>query len=476
MGGEFMDERAEVKKKRSWWVKAAIWAAGIVVFLALAVVIAATVYDAYSRHEALELANLPVRERNLALFDAAVEVLKRHYYKPDVFKRDDWRLYEKYWRANAAESEPGLMLYGNVLGNFGAQFLDSHVGFEAPAWVPSTETAHKSKAHIKPQTAEEQAAWAQRFEILQSGPGFEASTIRRGRITATIVDVVRAGSAADRAGIEPGWALPFSRTTLDQHGVRFMGTFLQLSRDDAVFMEHTGHPPGVETAGAEDPYTLQHGVKYAYEPNAGPARSAFETHRLAGNVIYLRFDTFQERDVVGPALDVIDAAGPEGVVIDLRHNTGGLMFNLQRFLGRLLGNDVEIGALRDRDSTSRMRTWHWGSVYRGPVVVLIGPQSTSAAEIAAAALQDHQRATLVGRMTNGSVLESRKYPLPDGGTMMVPVSDFHRQGGRRIEGVGVEPDIHVMPTLQDTRAGRDATLERALHALLTTPPRARPGS
>jgi hypothetical protein len=463
MGGEFMDEHAEVKKKRSRWVKAAIWLAGSVIFLVVAVLVTATVYDAYLRHEAQTLAKLPLRERNLAVFDAACELLESHYYNPSVFETDTWREYRKHWRAKAA-TEPALLLYPNVLGNFGARFLDSHVGFEAPATAPTATAPAQPKSAAQPLRKDDQAAWKRHFDILLSGPGFDVVTIRRGRLGAAIVDDVRRGSAAERAGITPGWAMPFSSTNVDKNGVKFSGTFLELSGDDALTMERTGHPPGVESAGPRDPYTLAHGVRHEYEPDLSPVRDTFELRRLAGNVTYLRFDSFQGGDMTS-AFDAIDTAGPEGIIIDLRHNSGGLMLQLQRFLGRLLGNDVEIGSLRSRDSTSRMRTWRWGSVYQGPVIVLIGPQSMSAAEIAAAAVQDHKRGLLLGRMTNGSVLNSRKYPLPDGGTMVVPVRDYHRTGNRRIEGVGVEPDVRVMPTLEDVRAGRDAALERALELM-----------
>jgi carboxyl-terminal processing protease len=65
-------------------------------------------------------------------------------------------------------------------------------------------------------------------------------------------------------------------------------------------------------------------------------------------------------------------------------------------------------------------------------------------------------------MSNGAVLEGKKFALPDGGRVNVPIYDFVRGGDRRIEGVGVEPDIRVMPTLEDVRAGRDPVIERAL--------------
>ena len=149
-----MDEHVEVKKKRAWWVKSALWAAGILVFLGVSVLVTATAYDAHARRVARELAALPVRERNLAIFDAACEVLKSHYYHPEVFETDAWRAYEKGWRAQAAKSGPGALLYMNVLNNFGARFLDSHVGFEAPQAAAAAEGPAKPVAAAVTQSAE----------------------------------------------------------------------------------------------------------------------------------------------------------------------------------------------------------------------------------------------------------------------------------------------------------------------------------
>ena len=73
-------------------------------------------------------------------------------------------------------------------------------------------------------------------------------------------------------------------------------------------------------------------------------------------------------------------------------------------------------------------------------------------------------------MSNGSTLTSQEFPLPDGGIVQVPVMDFVRGGGRRIEGAGVEPDIWILPTLEDVRAGRDPVLERALEEISRSVP------
>jgi C-terminal processing protease CtpA/Prc len=137
---------------------------------------------------------------------------------------------------------------------------------------------------------------------------------------------------------------------------------------------------------------------------------------------------------------------------------------LKRIAGRLLGDDVSIGTILGRGAPVDLRT-NAARHYAGPLVILVGPSSASAAEVLAAAVQDHARGRIVGRTTNGSVLASQSFPLPDGGHVQVPTHDFMRIDGRRIEGVGVEPDIVVIPTLEDVRAGRDPALERALAEL-----------
>ena len=112
-----------------------------------------------------------------------------------------------------------------------------------------------------------------------------------------------------------------------------------------------------------------------------------------------------------------------------------------------------------------MYTMRFADPYEGPLVLLVGPYSASAAEILSAAVQDHRRGKLIGRTTNGAVVPGQWFDLPDGGKMMIPISDFVRNNGNRIERVGVQPDIWVLPTLEDVRTGRDPVLERAVQEL-----------
>ena len=80
-------------------------------------------------------------------------------------------------------------------------------------------------------------------------------------------------------------------------------------------------------------------------------------------------------------------------------------------------------------------------------------------------LQDHGRAALVGRKTAGAVLASWFSVLPDGGELQLSREDYYAPKGRRLEGNGLEPDVKVVRTLEDLRAGRDADLDAALRVL-----------
>jgi carboxyl-terminal processing protease len=80
-------------------------------------------------------------------------------------------------------------------------------------------------------------------------------------------------------------------------------------------------------------------------------------------------------------------------------------------------------------------------------------------------LQDHGRATVIGRPTAGAVLASWFYELPDGGQLQLSREDYLAPKGRRLEGRGLEPDVAVSRTLADLRAGRDRDLEEAVSRL-----------
>jgi carboxyl-terminal processing protease len=95
-----------------------------------------------------------------------------------------------------------------------------------------------------------------------------------------------------------------------------------------------------------------------------------------------------------------------------------------------------------------------------PVVVLVDEGTASAAEVVAAALQDRNRAVIVGTRTygKGSVQEPRE--LSDGSAIELTVGRYLTPSGRSLDGVGIDPDVVVA-----TRAGAATAEQRALEVL-----------
>ena len=423
--------------KRSW-----DWSGAVTALIVIGIGAAVMLSEAKKRDSvASEIASKPPRERNLAVFDAATALLKTHYFDPAFFSTPAWHRLEAKWRDEAANAEPP-MLYAGVLDRLAREFPESHVGFDPPRDERDPDSATY-------------------YERAVSGLGFDAPEIRRRLGRLQVIDGVLRGSPAERAGVTPGWLLLKDNTEVTPDHVLYTGEFLELAPEASRHTERTGQ---------SDASMATHTVKLEFELEELPASTDFETKQLPGGITYLRFDVFESRALVEKVLDTIEETGPAGLILDLRRNPGGRLLHLQRVAGALLGKGTNLGTSRTADSVTSMASWRFTDHYRGPLVVLIGPSTASAAEITAAAVQDHQRGKLIGRTTNGSVVAAQWFELPDGGKMMIPVSDFVRSNGRRVEGMGVEPDIWILPTLEDVRSGRDPALERALELINTARP------
>ncbi len=188
---------------------------------------------------------------------------------------------------------------------------------------------------------------------------------------------------------------------------------------------------------------------------------------LEEGFVYLRFDGFDGADRRWLSKQLKQYAAAPGVVIDLRRNPGGDTFSLGTAIGEFFDRGVDCGTFIDRDGARSVKnSWQLGSAnYRGKVAVLVDTATASAGEIFSAVLQDHGRATVIGRKTAGAVLASWFYRLPDSGELQLSRQDYVSPKGRRIEATGVKPDIEVERTLEDIRAGRDRDLEEALRVL-----------
>jgi len=158
------------------------------------------------------------------------------------------------------------------------------------------------------------------------------------------------------------------------------------------------------------------------------------------------------------------AAKAKNLVVDLRDNGGGVVANVQHFLGLFLPKDTVIGTFIYKSLVERyvqqqhgdpsdlkgIAAWSDRKIrssddetapYKGHVVVLVNGGTGSGAEIAAAAMKESLGAQVVGTKSAGAVLVAMMGNLPEGYTLLYPITDYVTSKGIRLEGNGIVPDF-----------------------------------
>jgi C-terminal processing protease CtpA/Prc len=215
------------------------------------------------------------------------------------------------------------------------------------------------------------------------------------------------------------------------------------------------------------------------------SRPVLETRTLGDGIAYVALNSFGSDEVV-TKLDSVFASieHATALIIDLRENQGGNSSYGYEILGRLVSGPFTTTSWRSRRYIPTFRAWGlpplWfrppvssyqpggDEPYTGPVVVLTGPQTASAAEDFCVVLGDLDRGTIVGEPTYGSTGQPLIFRLPGGGSARVCTKHDTYPDGREYVGAGILPDIVVSPNVEDIRSGRDPVLDRAI-AYLTTP-------
>jgi carboxyl-terminal processing protease len=137
-----------------------------------------------------------------------------------------------------------------------------------------------------------------------------------------------------------------------------------------------------------------------------------------------------------------DPHPPEGIVLDLRGNRGGLLRQAVTAADSFLRSGVvAITAGRDPEATRIWRSNSGELAQDVPVVVMVDGRTASAAEILAAALADRGRGVVIGSATLGKGLVQTIAPLPDGGELFITWSRVLAPRGWPIQGLGVLPQV-----------------------------------
>ncbi|MCY4625306.1 MAG: S41 family peptidase [Chloroflexi bacterium] len=160
---------------------------------------------------------------------------------------------------------------------------------------------------------------------------------------------------------------------------------------------------------------------------------------------YIRLSGFYANtdEALEEALVEIKESEAKGLILDVRNNPGGLLTTTVNIASLFLDGGLVVYEL---DGGGERKDWNaegGGVAMELPLVLLVNQHSASAGEVLAGALQDRDRATIVGVRTFGKGSVNQLAPLSDGGGLYYSYGRWYTPNGRLIEGSGLEPDIEV---------------------------------
>ncbi len=141
----------------------------------------------------------------------------------------------------------------------------------------------------------------------------------------------------------------------------------------------------------------------------------------------------------------LEEKGAQGYVLDLRSNPGGLLMASVEIARQWL-NEGTIVSTKTRDGIQDVKRANGRALTTKPMVVLVNEGSASASEILSGALQDNNRAVLVGQKTFGKGLVQSVRGLSDGSGMTVTIAKYLTPSGRDIHKHGIDPDVTAKMT------------------------------
>ncbi len=189
--------------------------------------------------------------------------------------------------------------------------------------------------------------------------------------------------------------------------------------------------------------------------------------KIDDKIGYIRLSSFMGKNVGSEFKDLIlKYKNKEGIIVDLRGNTGGLLTNAISISDLFLDDEIIVSTV-DRDGykdTSKSGKRYFSTQ---PLVLLINKGSASASEILSGALKDNKRAILIGENTFGKgLVQEVKSLQPFSAGLNITVQKYLTPGGNDIHKKGIAPDIEIKITEADIKAKNDVQLKKAQEVML----------
>lgn len=224
---------------------------------------------------------------------------------------------------------------------------------------------------------------------------------------------------------------------------------------------------------------------YAEDDNSEASPDLFSTRDLGDGILLLEIRSFSDKSVLEDFTAQFGRISQAaGLVIDLRNNGGGNSNIGWGILAQLVDRPFPTSRWKTRLYRPSFRAWnkpeawawheetadeydhHGDHFYEGPVAVLSGPRTYSAAEDFLAAFRQAKRGPIIGQPSGGSTGQPLLFKLPGGGSARVCTKRDLFADGTEFVGVGIKVDIPVQDTVDDLRSGYDAGISRARQYLM----------
>ena len=255
-----------------------------------------------------------------------------------------------------------------------------------------------------------------------SGVGIEF-TIRQDTIR--VQNVVKNGPA-EKAGVLAGDKI----VMVD--GKRFVGK--QVTDEEA--MHRLKGPKGTKVTIGVLRYGHAKPISFTITRAEIPTKTVTACYMIDDNTGYIKIKNFGEKTYpeLLIALANLQQQGFENLVIDLRDNTGGLLQSAVQVANEFLPDKRLIVYTEGRRSPRQNYFSDGHGAYQTmPLTVLINEGTASAAEIFAGAMQDNDRATIIGRRSFGKGLVQQQIPFPDGSMIRLTIARYYTPSGRCIQ-------------------------------------------
>jgi len=408
---------------------------------------------------ALLFATLPLQAPDLGLetFDAAWSAIDEQHFDP-TFHGVDWAAVRAELRPRAAAAKSLEELRG-VIREMLARLGQSHFQL-TPRETMGTGEAGSS-----------------------ASPAGTVGLDLRWQAGEAIVVAVEPESAAAEAGVRPGWRLE-GLAGQDLDGLHERAARRTHLRPETAFWKESllavdGPVDSSIALAFRDLADERRELELLRRARAG---EPYDFPGLPTMFLRARWDILEhgERSIgvlffsnwFRPLERELDAAllelrGCDGVVLDLRGNTGGDGTLTTDLAGHFFDEPSTLGTMRMRHGANEFTVHPRRRIlgqevepFLGPLAILVDETTGSSSEVFTGGMQAAGRARVFGSRTAGAALPATLTRLPNGDFLLHAIAEFIT-GGRTLEGGGVEPDVPLTSTRADWATGHDRALEAA---------------